>query len=289
MPDKSSPDGAFVSGLFSYPIKSCGGVSHTSAIVEVTGLVHDREWMLVDTRHTPARFMTQRDYPLLATVRVKVGEHGALHLTCDGGAPITATKPTDKQRLIRVKVWSSEVFGMRADDAAAVWFARLLGLSVDHLALVCFQRDHVRLCNTRYAGDSKAQTFFADGYPVLITNQSSLDDLKARLGQSRDNALPMNRFRPNIVVAGLEPWDEDHIDTITIGEVVLKLVKPCVRCEITTTNQTSGSRLSAEPLNTLARFRNNPDLGGVTFGWNAIVKSAGSLVLRDRAEIDYRF
>jgi uncharacterized protein len=289
MPDKSSPDGAFVSGLFSYPIKSCGGVSHTSAIVEVTGLVHDREWMLVDTRHTPARFMTQRDYPLLATVRVKVGEHGALHLTCDGGAPITATKPTDKQRLIRVKVWSSEVFGMRADDAAAVWFARLLGLSVDHLALVCFQRDHVRLCNTRYAGDSKAQTFFADGYPVLITNQSSLDDLKARLGQSRDNALPMNRFRPNIVVAGLEPWDEDHIDTITIGEVVLKLVKPCVRCEITTTNQTSGSRLSAEPLDTLARFRNNPDLGGVTFGWNAIVKSAGYLALRDRAEIDYRF
>jgi uncharacterized protein len=289
MSDESSPDGAFVSGLFSYPIKSCGGVSHTSAIVEVTGLVHDREWMLVDTRHTPARFITQRDYPLLATVRVKVGEHGALHLTCDGGAPITATKPTDKQRLIRVKVWSSEVFGMRADDAAAVWFARLLGLSVDHLALVCFQRDHVRLCNTRYAGDSKAQTFFADGYPVLITNQSSLDDLKTRLGQSRDNALPMNRFRPNIVVAGLEPWDEDHIDTITIGEVVLKLVKPCVRCEITTTNQTSGSRLSAEPLNTLARFRNNPDLGGVTFGWNAIVKSAGSLVLRDRAEIDYRF
>jgi uncharacterized protein len=289
MSDESSPDGAFVSGLFSYPIKSCGGVSHTSAIVEVTGLVHDREWMLVDTQHTPARFITQRDYPLLATVRVKVGEHGALHLTCDGGAPITATKPTDKQRLIRVKVWSSEVFGMRADDAAAVWFARLLGLSVDHLALVCFQRDHVRLCNTRYAGDSKAQTFFADGYPVLITNQSSLDDLNTRLGQSRDNALPMNRFRPNIVVAGLEPWDEDHIDTITIGEVVLKLVKPCVRCEITTTNQTSGSRLSAEPLNTLARFRNNPDLGGVTFGWNAIVKSAGSLVLRDRAEIDYRF
>jgi uncharacterized protein len=289
MSDESSPDGAFVSGLFSYPIKSCGGVSHISAIVEVTGLVHDREWMLVDTRHTPARFITQRDYPLLATVHVKVGEHGALHLTCDGGAPITVTNPTDKQRLIRVKVWSSEVFGMRADIAAAVWFARLLGLSADHLALVCFQRDHIRLCNTRYAGDSKAHTFFADSYPVLITNQSSLDDLNVRLGRPSDSALPMNRFRPNIVVAGLEPWDEDHIDTITIGEVVLKLVKPCVRCEITTTNQTSGSRLSAEPLNTLARFRNNPDLGGVTFGWNAIVKSAGSLALRDRAEIDYRF
>jgi uncharacterized protein len=289
MSDESSPDGAFVSGLFSYPIKSCGGVSHISAIVEVTGLVHDREWMLVDTRHTPARFITQRDYPLLATVHVKVGEHGALHLTCGGGAPITVTNPTDKQRLIRVKVWSSEVFGMRADDAAAVWFARLLGLSADHLALVCFQRDHIRLCNTRYAGDSKAHTFFADSYPVLITNQSSLDDLNVRLGRPSDSALPMNRFRPNIVVAGLEPWDEDHIDTITIGEVVLKLVKPCVRCEITTTNQTSGSRLSAEPLNTLARFRNNPDLGGVTFGWNAIVKSAGSLALRERAEIDYRF
>ncbi len=289
MSNESSPDGAFVSGLFSYPIKSCGGVSHTSALVETTGLIHDREWMLVDTRHTPARFITQRECPLLAIIRVHVGDHDELHLSCDGGSPLTVAKPTDKQRLIRVKVWSSEVFGLRADDAAAVWFARVIGLNANHLALVCFQREHVRLCNARYAGDAKAHTFFADGYPVLITNQASLDDLNARLGRFGTNALPMNRFRPNIVVAGLEPWDEDHIDTITMGAVVLKLVKPCVRCEITTTDQASGDRLSDEPLNTLARFRNNPDLGGVTFGWNAIVASAGTLTIGNSAAIEYSF
>jgi uncharacterized protein len=146
-----------------------------------------------------------------------------------------------------------------------------------------------RECNRLHAGDSGAHTFFADGYPLLVTNIASLADLNQRMQRNAINAMSMNRFRPNIVIDGLPAWDEDHIETISIGEVELKLVKPCVRCEVTTTDQASGARLSDEPLNTLARFRNNPDLGGVTFGWNAVVIKPGQIAIADRATAEYRF
>jgi uncharacterized protein len=154
---------------------------------------------------------------------------------------------------------------------------------------VQFHPQQQRTCNAFYAGDSGAHTFFADGYPLLVTNEASLADLNGRIGRSAANALPMNRFRPNLVLRGLAAWDEDHVDEIAIGELRLKLVKPCVRCIITTTDQASGSRLSEEPLNTLARFRNNPDLGGVTFGWNAIVLREGKVACGDTAMVSYRF
>jgi uncharacterized protein len=285
-----SPADITVTGLFSYPVKSCRAVSHVSVMIDKTGLSHDREWMLVDTRHTPARFITQRECPRLAAIAVQVNAAGDLILSHDDLVSTTViVRPTSSQQLIRVKVWSSEVFGLRAGDHAAEWFSAVTGIAASHLALVCFERAHKRVCNTRYAGESGAHTLFADGYPMLIANQASLDDLNRRMGRSEENALPMNRFRPNVVISGLEAWDEDHVDRITINDVVLKLVKPCVRCEITTTDQTSGGRISDEPLNTLARFRNNPDFGGVTFGWNAIVMTAGSLSIGDPAAIEYRF
>jgi len=99
----------------------------------------------------------------------------------------------------------------------------------------------------------------------------------------------MNRFRPNIVLSGLPAWDEDHIDTISIGSATLRLVKPCVRCQVTTTDQHSGARLSEEPLVTLGRFRNNPDLGGVTFGWNAVVEGVGTIRTGASCVVEYRF
>jgi uncharacterized protein len=279
-----------VSGLFFYPVKSCGGIFIAKAMLETTGLTHDREWMLVDTRHNPARFLTQREHPEMATVGLAVNQlSGELTLSRAGAAPLLVSRPTDRSKLLRVKVWSAEVFGIDAGDAAAQWFAALLGASATNVRLVCFHRDHPRHCNTKYAGDVGAHTYFADGYPVLVTNEASLDDLNRRANRSAERALPMNRFRPNIVLTGLPAWDEDHIDTLTVGSCVLKLVKPCVRCEITTTDQVTGSRLSDEPLNTLARFRNNPDLGGVTFGWNAIVLNAGELAVNQPASVEYRF
>jgi uncharacterized protein len=284
-----SPDDVTVTGLFSYPVKSCAAISQQSAVIDVTGLMHDREWMLVDTRHSPARFVTQREHPRLATVCVAVDERGALTLSASGAASICVERPSATHGLMRVKVWGSDVFANDAGDAAAQWFTLHLGAAHSHMRLVCFHRAHPRHCNAKYAGDSGAHTYFADGYPVLIATQSSLDDLNHRMQRSGAPPLPMNRFRPNVVLSGLPAWDEDHIAALEIGECVLQLVKPCVRCEITTTDQTSGSRLSEEPLNTLARFRNNPDFGGVTFGWNAVVSTAGAVRAGDIARVDYRF
>jgi uncharacterized protein len=286
-----SPDDAVVTGLFSYPIKSCAGVSLSTARLLRSGLLHDREWMLVNARHSPARFITQREQPILATVAVAYDASGALSITGDGSTnALQVDRPQSTANLRRVKVWSSEVFGLDAGDEAAQWFAALLSESAHHIRLVCFHREHQRACNTLYAGESGAHTFFADGYPVLVTNQASLDDLNRRMDRSADHAMPMNRFRPNIVLHGLAAWDEDHIDIISVGVATLRLVKPCVRCEITTTDQSSGARRSDKPLNTLGRFRNNPDYGGVTFGWNAVVLAESEAIrVGDRIEVEYRF
>jgi uncharacterized protein len=290
-----SPDDVTVSGLFSYPIKGCRAVAHELASFTITGVTHDRECMLVDPRHNPQRFITQREVPLLATIGVRVLTAGAIELSREGAQPLVVRADTSPTALRKVKVWSSEVFAHDAGDEACQWFSDALGIASSQIRLVRFNLDHPRLCNPHYAGNSGAHTLFADGYPVLITNEASLADLNLRMGRNDTNALPMNRFRPNLVLRGLPAWDEDFIDEITIpnadagGDIVFKLVKPCVRCEVTTTDQASGTRLSEEPLNTLARFRNNPDFGGVTFGWNAIVVNGGSVAIGAKAAASYRF
>ena len=117
---------------------------------------------------------------------------------------------------------------------------------------------------------SGAHTAFADGYPLLVVTEASLADLNRRLEAKGEQALPMNRFRPNIVLAGMEPYDEDHIDTLAVDGVVIKLVKPCARCQITTTDQES-MQTGAEPLQMLGTYRMDERVGGVTFGLNAII------------------
>jgi uncharacterized protein len=289
MSTNESPDDVTVSGLFSYPVKSCRATAHSHATLLASGLQHDREWMFADTRHTPWRFITQRELPAMATISTEVAADGGLLLSCDGHESLRVMLPSSTATLCKVQVWSSEVFALDVGDAAAKWFQHVTSLPNNYGRLVYFYKESKRLCSALYAKDSGAYTFFADGYPLLLANEASLADLNHRIGRTPSNALPMNRFRPNIVLAGLAAWDEDHIDEIEIGEARIKLVKPCTRCAITTTDQVSGARLSEEPLNTLARFRNNPDLGGVTFAWNAIVLKGGEIALGATAKIDYRF
>jgi uncharacterized protein len=282
-----SPVDLKVAGLFSYPIKGCRGIAQERADVLVSGLHHDREWMVVDTRHSPAKFLSQRELPLMATLKVAVTDDGGLLLSC--GDDVVAVSSPAKNALLKVKVWSFETVALDAGDAAGAWLAAKLGMRAGHVRLVRFQPDMRRDCSRLHAGDSGAHTFFADGYPLLVTSVTSLADLNRRMGRSATNAMSMDRFRPNVVIEGMPEWDEDHIDTLVVGEVKLKLVKPCVRCEVTTTDQTNGARLSDEPLNTLAKFRNNPDFGGVTFGWNAVVIKPGRISVSDRVTAEYRF
>jgi uncharacterized protein len=289
MSSEASSDDVKISGLFSDPLKSCRGIAHDGASILTTGLRDDRNWMLVDPRHSPALFITQRECPDMATVSTQLLPDGSLHVSKTGLDDLIVRVPLAASALRKVKVWRSDVVALDAGDAASAWFAAALGLQPSGVRLVQFHPQQTRLCNTFYAGDSGAHTFFADGYPVLVTNESSLSDLNRRIGRSAENALPMNRFRPNIVLRGLPAWDEDHIELIETDNVTIKLVKPCTRCPITTTDQLSGSRLSEEPLNTLVRFRNNPDLGGVTFGWNAVVLREGFVSVDCAVTLSYRF
>lgn len=283
-----SPVDLKVAGLFSYPIKGCRGIAHAQAVVLTTGLRHDREWMAVDTRHSPAKFLSQRELPVMATLSVTVTDDGGLLLSC-GDDDVFAVSPPANNALLKVQVWNHETVALDAGDAAAAWVAAKLGMSVGHVRLVRFHPDMRRECNRLHAGDSGAHTFFADGYPLLLTSVESLADLNRRMGRHAADAIPMNRFRPNVVIAGLPAWDEDHVDTMVIGDVELKLVKPCVRCQVTTVDQSSSARFSDEPLNTLATFRNNPDFGGVTFGWNALVIKPGQISMSDRVTAEYQF
>jgi uncharacterized protein YcbX len=186
-----------------------------------------------------------------------------------------------------VVVWRSEVAARDEGDGAAAWLGRVLGADV---RLVRFDRTITRPCNPEFAGDTGAHTLFADGYPLLVIGHASLVDLNERLAARGASAVPMNRFRPNVVIEGLPPFAEDHVDTIEVEGIVLKCVKPCVRCQVTTTDQAT-AQIDSEPLATLAEFRMDERFGGVTFGMNAVViAGAGRALTREsRAQVNYRF
>jgi len=282
-----SPDDVTVTGLFSYPVKGLRAVAHESADVFASGVRHDREWMVVDTRQSPAKFLSQRECPVMATLTVAVTDEDGLSISSNGD--VVTLPPPARNALLKVKVWNHETVALDAGDAAGEWLAARLSFPRGQLRLVRFHPEMRRDCNRLHAGDADAHTFFADGYPLLVTNASSLADLNLRMKRDAAHAMPMDRFRPNLVLAGLPAWDEDHIDTVAIGDVVLKLAKPCVRCQVTTTNQQTGARLSDEPLDTLATFRNSAAFGGVTFGWNAVVIKPGRISRSDPVVVQLRF
>ncbi len=259
-----------IAALNLYPVKSARGIALARAGIAPRGLVTgigpetvgDRDWMVVDG---DGRFVTQREHPRLARVGVAV-EGSALWLSAPDREPLwIALAPGGDAR--EVVVWGSRVAAHDAGDEAAAWLTAFLDIRV---RLVRFDASYERRCDPEYVGDSGAHTAFADGYPILVIGEASLADLNARLIATGAPALPMNRFRPNVVVAGLDPYDEDHLDTIESDGVVLKLVKPCTRCQITTTDQDTALR-GTEPLATLATYRSDARLGGVAFGMNAIV------------------
>ena len=277
---------ARIASLHVYPVKGCRGIDVDRADVAVTGLVTqgagDREWMVVDGDR---RFLTQRELPRLALVTVDVTPDG-LRLAAPHMRPCEVA--FDAHRDSRdVVVWRSTVLGADCGDAAADWISDWLARDV---RLVRFDRARTRECNREFAGDSGAHTMFADGYPILVANAASLAELNARLVARGHAALPMNRFRPNVVIDGAKAFDEDHIDTIAVGDVLLRLVKPCTRCQVTTTDQAT-ARVGVEPLPTLGEFRMDGKLDGVTFGVNAIVVEGEgrSLAAGAPATFEYRF
>jgi hypothetical protein len=279
--------GARIASLHVYPVKGARGLAVDAATAAVTGLtvagVADREWMVVDVQ---GRFVSQREIPALALV-VPTVDDDVLTLGSEEHGDVSIPLSRRHERAREVTVWRSQVRGFDEGDDVAYWLSQRLAMPV---RLVRFDRGKPRPSNRDYVGDSGAHTFFSDGYPLLVIGAASLDDLNDRLGDRGEAELPMNRFRPNVVVDGLDPYDEDHVDTLTIGELVLRMVKPCVRCQVTTTDQATAV-VGREPLPTLATYRYDERFDGVKFGMNAIVAAGagGTIAVGDAAVAELRF
>ena len=262
---------ATVAGLFVYPVKGCAGTALAGARVEERGLEHDRRWMVV----TPAgRFLTQRELPALARVRPTVGPDGRLRLSLPDGTDLPLP-PEERGEPLRVQVWRDEVDALAPSLEADAALTRHLGRPV---RLVRFPEATRRPCDPEFAPEG-SHTGFADGFPLLVTSEGSLDELNAALLERGADPVPMNRFRPNVVLAGLPTRAEDRARRLRFaGGLELLLVKPCDRCIVTTVDQHTGERIGSEPMATLKRIRRNPRTGGVLFGQNAVavLPAAGS-------------
>ena len=243
-----------VTDLLIYPIKSCQGIALTTAEVTPKGLAWDREMMVVDAH---GKFMTQRQFPQLATVSIQISPDQFI-LSAPGQRDI-AFIPKLSGSALEVEVWGDRAWAVDQGDAIADWFASVLQLSEpDSCRLVRQSPDHQRPIDPTYRLHNSDSVSFSDGFPLLLTNTASLTDLNHKLAEiypDHSVEIPMDRFRPNLVVDGDRSFAEDDWFEIAIGEVSFVAVKPCSRCIITTTDQQTGERHGQqEPLRTCAPF-----------------------------------
>ena len=253
---------ATVTELFVYPVKSARAAARSRVRVVSTGFEWDRQWMFIDGKGT---FLSQRTHPQLARIVPEVS-HDALHLTAADLPPLRVPFTQEGERMA-VRVHRDPCVGVDQGEEAAQWASRAIGSAV---RLVRVPPDPARRANPAFAGTVVAPMGFADGFPILVCNEASLADLNTRMPQP----IPMERFRPNIVLSGLPPWAEDRIDALSIGGLALRLVKPCARCTVPSVDQRLGV-FSTDPGPVLKQFRFDKALRGVTFGENAVI-SAGA-------------
>ena len=259
-----------------HPIKSCRGIEVARARVEKRGLAGDRRWMLVDERGV---FVSQREEPRLSLVDVAI----------EGDEILVAQRDAGELRLPRtiaegpraaVDVWKRPIHG-RVHEEGSRWFSRWLGrpLRLVHLPDV----EPSPLVSKRALPGEEVSS--ADGYPLLVCTIASLDALGDRIEARGGVRVPMQRFRPNVVVRGGAPWDEDAWSTLRVGAVGMRAPKPCERCVMTTIDPAT-ARLGPEPLRTLATFRRREN--GVWFGVNLVPTSLGEIAIGDPVRIDER-
>ena len=275
---------ARIAELYIYPIKSCAGIRVDEALLTPTGLQFDRHFMLIDEHGV---MQSQRDHARMALIvpsidgeRMQVDAPDmprlSIALNADGAARA-------------VQIWDDVVSGLDMGDDAAAWFSDFIGLPV---RLVRFNSKVARPCSTKRTGDDRAHTEFADGYPLLIISTASMAELNRRLAESNEAAVDVRRFRPNIVIDGVEAHDEDLLEILQIEQQIeLKNVKPCSRCPIpdidpdTTLSQPSVT-------DAMLHYRRNARMDdALTFGMNAIVRQGSGQVLRVGMSIaaDYVF
>ncbi|HAS39506.1 MAG TPA: MOSC domain-containing protein [Microscillaceae bacterium] len=259
-----------LTNLHTYPIKSLQGVDLDTAIVENRGLKLDRRWMITEP---DGMFITQRKYPQLALVRLQVTDEAlVLEAPEMSRLQIGLTENTGVSKY--VQVWSDECAALEVSQAANQWFSDYLKTP---LQLMYMPDDTNRLVEAKHNINNHI-TSFSDGYPFLLISEASLADLNTRLEQP----VPMNRFRPNLVVSGTEAYAEDTWKKIRVGEVVFHVAKACSRCVFTTIDQATGEK-GVEPLKTLSQYRKQGTK--VLFGQNLLQESNGVLKVGDEVEV----
>ncbi|MDF2772119.1 MAG: uncharacterized protein K0S86_1613 [Geminicoccaceae bacterium] len=257
-----------VSALYVYPIKSCAGMSVSSATLDRRGVIGDRRFMVVDDG---GRFLSQRELPKLALIVPRIAD-GTVTLAAPGSPTVRVPILEDGPRR-SVIVWRDACDAVDQGDDASRWLSAHLGVPC---RLVRLADEWQRLVDPTYATRADDEVSFADAYPLLLIGEASLEDLNRRLA----TPLPMNRFRPNVVVRGSGPYAEDAWRDIVIGGVRATVVKPCARCVTTLVDQVTGTR-GKEPLRTLATYRRRGD-GEVYFGQNVIHAGHGTIAVGDR-------
>ncbi len=270
-----------------YPVKGGRGLSPQAARLEPQGLAGDRRWMVVDEA---GEFVTQREMPALALLDVQPDADG-LHLSMhghegdpDGGERFVPTP--DGSARGRVFVWESEVDAALADEATNAALSRWFGRP---LRLAYMDVTDARGVNRDWS-PAGGTVSFADGFPLLVATTDSLRALNRTIVAAGGEAVPMSRFRPNLVVDDAEggAWAEDNWAAIRVGDAVFDLVKPCARCTVTTVDQNRGVFDGPQPIEALrqTRFSGDRRVPGVLFGWNAVPREAGAtLSVGDAVEV----
>jgi hypothetical protein len=275
---------ATLTQLLLYPIKSCAGMAVASATLLESGLmaegVHDREWMLVTD---DGQFLTQREHPRMVLIAPRPDGH-ALRVRAPAQEDLLLPLAWSDAAPVRtVRIWDDLVDALDCGDAAAGWFSAVLGV---RCRLVRFPSSAVRPTSVKWTNGVPSQTRFSDGYPLLLIGQASLDDLNARLRAAGRAALPMDRFRPNLVVDGIDAYEEDYIAQLSAGGIAIRPVKPCARCPIPAIDQATGIP-GPDPLDILQSYRANPRLdGGICLGMNCIVGAGAGQLLHTGLELD---
>jgi uncharacterized protein YcbX len=262
-----------ISALFIYPVKSARGTPVDTLELDDRGAVGDRRWMVVDDGGV---FVSQREEPRMSLVTAALTTSG-LRLEAPGMPSLDVARPARGTQSIRGEVWDGHCDVLPADERAHRWISTFLGGSFRFV----FQPDDAVLpMLPKYAGaiTGERRIAFTDGSPLLLIGQSSLDDLNTRLPAP----LPMNRFRPNIVIEGAEPYEEDSWTRVEAAGVLLEVAKGCPRCVTTTVDQATAER-GAEPLRTLAKYRKVGS--NVMFGQNVAHHRPGRLKVGDDVRI----
>lgn len=250
----------WLSELNIYPVKACRRTPLSAAQTGPRGLAGDREWMVVGDAGV---FLSQRTHPALARIVPRLTDTG-LELASVGHPDLAVASPTGPPEV--VSVWRQPLTARDAGPAAAAWLTAVLGSPV---RLVRIDAAAERFADRSFVGERDVPVAFSDGYPLLVCNSASLEELNRRLPAP----IPMERFRPNLVLSGLEPFAEDALAGVRVGALTLEFVKPCVRCSVPSIDQLRGEP-STNPIPALKAFRYDRQLRGVTFGVNAVLREA---------------